>query len=196
MFNMILEALFGFIMIQGICSKSIQNVTIDDSKFVTTDLLENWKKNMTDWITDALDHSQKSKDHVFFYAMMPAADITLNKNSIVKFSEVSNNEGNHFNSGDSVFVSPVSGVYLFSWTTTTTSSKTTNTELRVNNVRIETLHSAVGGTGAISVTKVIITNVKKNDHVWIQTSHYYTDNYFDYNYNSRSSFMGFLMYET
>lgn len=196
MFNMILEALFGFIMIQGICSKSMQNVTIDDSKFVTTDMLENWKKNMTDWITDALDHSQKSKDHVFFYAMMPAADITLNKNSIVKFSEVSNNEGNHFNSGDSVFVSPVSGVYLFSWTTTTTSSKTTNTELRVNSVRIETLHSAVGGTGAISVTKVIITNVKKNDHVWIQTSHYYTDNYFDYNYNSRSSFMGFLMYET
>ena len=140
--------------------------------------------------------SQKSKDHVFFYAMMPAADITLNKNSIVKFSEVSNNEGNHFNSGDSVFVSPVSGVYLFSWTTTTTSSKTTNTELRVNNVRIETLHSAVGGTGAISVTKVIITNVKKNDHAWIQTSGFYTDNYFDYNYNSRSSFMGFLMYET
>lgn len=196
MFNMILEALFGFIMIQGICSKSMQNVTIDDSKFVTTDMLENWKKNMTDWITDALDHSQKRKDHVFFYAMMPAADITLNKNSIVKFSEVSNNEGNHFNSGDSVFVSPVSGVYLFSWTTTTTSSKTTNTELRVNNVRIETLHSAVGGTGAISVTKVIITNVKKNDHVWIQTSGFYTDNYFDYNYNSRSSFMGFLMYET
>ena len=196
MFNMILEALFGFIMIQGICSKSMQNVTIDDSKFVTTDMLENWKKNMTDWITDALDHSQKSKDHVFFNAMMPAADITLNKNSIVKFSEVSNNEGNHFNSGDSVFVSPVSGVYLFSWTTTTTSSKTTNTELRVNNVRIETLHSAVGGTGAISVTKVIITNVKKNDHVWIQTSGFYTDNYFDYNYNSRSSFMGFLMYET
>jgi aspartate/tyrosine/aromatic aminotransferase len=93
-------------------------------------------------------------------------------------------------------VSPVSGLYLFSWTTTTTSSKNTNTELRVNNVRIETLHSAVGGTGAISVTKVIITNVKKNDHVWIQTSGFYTDNYFDYNYNSRSSFMGFLMYET
>jgi aspartate/tyrosine/aromatic aminotransferase len=128
--------------------------------------------------------------------MMPTADITLNKNSIVKFSEVLNNEGNHFNPGDSVFVSPVSGVFLFSWTTTTTSSKNTNTELRVNNVRIETLHASVGGTGTISVTKVIITNVKKNDHVWIQTSGVYTDNYFDYLYNSRSSFMGFLMYET
>lgn len=196
MFNMLLEALLGFIVIQGICSKSIQNVTIDESKVVTIDMLENWKKNMTDWITDALDHSEKSKDHVFFYAMMPTSDIILNKNSIVKFNEVLNNEGNHFNTGDSVFVSPVSGVYLFSWTTTTTSSKTTNTELRVNNVRVETLHSSVGGTGAISVTKVIITNVKKNDHVWIQTSGYYADNYFDYQYKSRSSFMGYLMYET
>ena len=127
---------------------------------------------------------------------MPTSDIILNKNSIVKFSEVLNNEGNHFNTGDSVFVSPVSGVYLFSWTTTTTSSKNTNTELRVNNVRIETLHAAVGGTGAISVTKVIIANVKKNDHVWIQTSSYFAENYFESDSNSQSSFMGFLMYVT
>ena len=56
----LLQALFGFIVIHGICSKSIQNVTIDDSKFVTTDMLENWKKNMTDWITDALDRKFSS----------------------------------------------------------------------------------------------------------------------------------------
>ena len=55
MFNMILQALFGFIVIQEICSKSIQNVTIDDNKVVTTDLLENWKKNMTDWMTKVLE---------------------------------------------------------------------------------------------------------------------------------------------
>ena len=51
-------------MIHGICSKSIQNVTIDDSKFVTTDMLENWKKNMTDWITDALDRKFSACDYV------------------------------------------------------------------------------------------------------------------------------------
>ena len=55
MFSMILQALFGFIVIQGICSKSIQNVTIDDNKVVTTDMLENWKKNMTDWMTKVLE---------------------------------------------------------------------------------------------------------------------------------------------
>jgi hypothetical protein len=40
-----------------------------------------------------------------------SATITLNKNSIVKFDEVSVNEGNHFNSGDGIFVAPVYGTY-------------------------------------------------------------------------------------
>ena len=60
MFNMILQALFGFIVIQGICSKSIQNVTIDDNKVVTIDMLENWKKNMTDWMTELFERKLSS----------------------------------------------------------------------------------------------------------------------------------------
>jgi hypothetical protein len=78
----------------------------------------------------------------------------LNKNSVVKFSDVLNNEGNHFNSGDSVFVSPVSGVYLFSWTTQTYSGKNVNTELRVNNVIKETLHASLGGSVCIYNSKI------------------------------------------
>jgi hypothetical protein len=57
---MILQTLFGFIVIQGICSKSIQNVTIDDNKVVTTDMLENWKKNMTDWMTELFERKLSS----------------------------------------------------------------------------------------------------------------------------------------
>jgi hypothetical protein len=58
------------------------------------------------------------------------------KNSIVKFDEVSVNEGNHFNSGDGIFVAPVSvsGTYLFSWTTQTDSNHLAETELRVDNI--------------------------------------------------------------
>ena len=140
---------------------------------------------------------QKDSDHVFFYAKMPQSAITLNKNSIVKFSEVSNNEGNHFNSGDSVFVSPVAGVYLFSWTTQTYSGNAVNTELRVNNVIKATLHADIGSSvGRVSISRVIICNVQKNDHVWIQTSGQYSENYFSYGYHSGSSFVGFLMYVT
>jgi hypothetical protein len=57
---MILQALFGFTVIQEISSKSIQNVTIDDNKVVTTDMLENWKKNMTDWMTELFERKFSS----------------------------------------------------------------------------------------------------------------------------------------
>ena len=94
-------------------------------------------------------------------------------------------------------MSPVSGVYLFSWTTQTISGKHVDTELRVNNIVKETLHANIGSSaGWVSVSRVIICNVQKNDHVWIQTSGHYSENYFDYDYRSGSSFMGFLMYAT
>ena len=60
--------------------------------------------------------------------------ITLNKNAIVKFDEVSVNEGNHFNSADGIFVAPMSGTSLFSWTTLTDSNDLAETELRVDNI--------------------------------------------------------------
>jgi hypothetical protein len=131
---------------------------------------------------------------ISFFARL-SATTTLNKNSIVKFDDVSVNEGNHFNSGDDIFVAPVSGTYQFSWTTITTSGKLTETELRVDNAIQETLHISLG-TGTISVTKVVLCKVKKSDHVWIQTSNVYDTNYFVVaNGNAKSSFTGMLIHE-
>ena len=94
-------------------------------------------------------------------------------------------------------MSPVSGVYLFSWATMTYGGKGVNTELRVNNVVKETLRVNIGSSaGRLSVSKVIICNVQKNDHVWIQTSGHFVENYLRYYFDSGSSFMGFLMYVT
>ena len=120
--------------------------------------------------------------------------ITLIKNSIVKFDEVSINEGNHFNSGDGIFVAPVSGTYQFSWTTLTTTGKLVETELRVDNIVKETLHIILG-TGNISGTKVVLCKVGKGDHVWIQTSHVYTTNFFYVANAAKSSFTGMLIHE-
>lgn len=112
---------------------------------------------------------------ISFFARL-SATTTLNKNSIVKFDDVSVNEGNHFNSGDGIFVAPVSGTYQFSWTTITTSGKLTETELRVDNAIKETLHISLGA-GNISGTKVVLCKVGKGDHVWIQTSNSYGTKY-------------------
>jgi hypothetical protein len=81
--------------------------------------------------------------------------IILNKNSIVKFDELSVSEGNHFNSGDGICVAPVARNYLFSWTTLTATDKQTETELRVGNVIKETLHISLG-IGAISGTSGVV----------------------------------------
>ena len=118
----------------------------------------------------------------------------LNKESIVKFDEVSINEGNHFNSGDGIFVAPVSGIYQFSWTTLIVSAKVAQTELRVDNVVKDTLHVYIGD-GTISGTKVVLCKVKKGDHVWIQTSNAYATNYFHVKLAAKSSFTGMLIHE-
>ena len=130
---------------------------------------------------------------ISFFARL-SATITLNKNSIVKFDEVSVNEGNNFNSGDGIFVAPVYGTYQFSWTTITTSGKLAETELRVDNAIKETLHISLGA-GTISGTKVVLCKVGKGDHVWIQTSHVYATNYFYVANAAKSSFTGMLIHE-
>jgi hypothetical protein len=121
---------------------------------------------------------------------------TLNKNSIVKFDEVSVNEGNHFNSGDGIFVAPLSGTYQFSWTTITTSNKLAETELRVDNVIKETLHIALGSSaGNLSGRKVVLCKVTKGDHVWIQTSNVHATNFFYVANAAKCSFTGMLIHE-
>lgn len=131
---------------------------------------------------------------VLFFVRL-SKSITLNKDSIVKFDEIMINEGNRFNSGDGIFVSPVTGIFQFSWTTLTSAGKLVETELMVDNSAVDTLHLALSSNdGNISGTKVVICKVKKGDHVWIQTSSNYASNYFYKANAAKSSFTGMLIH--
>lgn len=127
---------------------------------------------------------------------MDDTDITYNKNSIVKFKDVLYNEGKHFFPGDSIFIAPVSGVYLFSWTIQCYSGKTSVTELRVANTVKEKIGVSLGSTGIELFTRVVVCNVEKGQHVWIQTGNVFTENYFENGYSSPGSFMGVLLFKT
>ena len=136
--------------------------------------------------------SDDQKTNVYFYAEL-SSSISLNKNSIVKFDVELVDEGNSFNSGDGIFVAPVAGVNMFSWTIQMNSNQNTNTELRVDNVVKGRQLTDMPTASYLGTTRLVLCDVKKGDHVWIQTASSYTDNNFLEIHCSRSSFLGLLI---
>ena len=131
-----------------------------------------------------------------FYVTL-SSTTTLTYKSIVIFNEIQYEEGVNFNTGDGVFVSPVSGVFMFSWTTLTYSGKSIDTELRVDNiVKAKQIISLGSSAGSIQSTQFVICRVNEKDHVWIQTgAGFTTENFFDHLFKgSKSSFMGILIH--
>ncbi|CAC5396330.1 unnamed protein product [Mytilus coruscus] len=181
----------GILVFPGLKSKSIQNKTDEEDSFIGViakleDKIEN--------LTRIINQGKQTHDKPVLFFIRLSKITTLNKNSIVKFDEVMINEGNHFNSGDGIFVSPVTGIFQFSWTILTTTSKLVETELMVDNVVVDKLHVALtANDGNISGTKVVLCKVKKGDHVWIQTSSAYASNYFYIANVAKSTFTGMLI---
>lgn len=129
-----------------------------------------------------------------FYARL-SSTTTLNIHSTIKFDLVVTNEGGHYNPGDGVFVSPVSGAYLFSWTAMTHGTNYEFTELRVENV----VKAKVASSGAANHyspgTTTLVCHVDKGDHVWVETSSGTPTNYlYDWGEDT-TSFMGLLIHE-
>ncbi|XP_063441193.1 complement C1q tumor necrosis factor-related protein 2-like [Mytilus trossulus] len=191
MFEYILQIFIGILVMPGFETKSIQNKTDEEDSLIgVIAKLENKIDNLTRIVNEGKQIHEKP---VLFFVRL-SKTITLNKDSIVKFDEVMLNEGNHFNSGDGIFVSPVTGIFQFTWTLLTTTSQVVETELMVDNVVVDTLIAALYSSGNISGTKIVLCKVKKGDHVWIQTSSVYTSNYFYKANAAKSSFTGMLIY--
>lgn len=135
------------------------------------------------------------KRNVLFYVELSVT--TLNINSIVKFDTQFIDEGYNYNTGDGIFVVPVSGVYLLSLNVQTHQSKTVETELKVDNiVKGKQLMAWGSGAGHFGTTMNVLCTVNKDDHVWIQTISVYSDNYFYQTHDDvRSSFMGLFIQE-
>ena len=102
------------------------------------------------------------------------------------------NNVNHYHPADGGFVTPIFGVYMFSWNTITLDSNYLFTELRVENE----IKGSVGSTGATSMfipgSTPLLCHVRKGDHVWVQTSGASSKHYM-YHWNISTSFMGFLL---
>lgn len=114
----------------------------------------------------------------------------------MKFNEEKIDEGDNFNTGDGIFVVPVSGIYLFSWTMQTYSGKYVDTELRVQNLVKGTQHTSLSSSaGNFATTRNVLCSASKGDHVWIQTSKHYSENTLVVANGARCSFMGILIHD-
>ncbi|XP_063435408.1 uncharacterized protein LOC134716373 [Mytilus trossulus] len=190
---------FIFSMFLVVSSKSIRNDTDVDSRM---DIMESSLEKMEQRILNLTNEvtilsKRKNEEHVMFYVTLSPTAV-LNYKSIVIFNEIQFEEGENFNSGDGVFVSPVSGVFMFAWTIRTHSVKTIDTELKVDNVvKAEQILNLGSAAGQIQTTQFVICQVKKGDHVWIQTAPDYTNiNTFQDYYGAKSSFMGILIHRS
>ncbi|VDI26707.1 Hypothetical predicted protein [Mytilus galloprovincialis] len=180
----------------GIYSKSIQNSTNEEQDFTFLRNEVKFLKERLDNVTEIVEKGTKTGQKSVLYFVRLSSETTLNKNSIVKFDNVITDEAGNFNPGDGIFVSPVTGIYLFSWTVFTASSKIVDTELRVDNVIIDTMYAYIGIGSHVPATKIVLCQVKKGDHVWIQTTAHTTENVFaNPTGASKSSFTGMLVHE-
>ncbi|VDI78010.1 Hypothetical predicted protein [Mytilus galloprovincialis] len=185
----------GIILFQRVISKSISNGTIENR----TESLERSFESLVmriNNISDILNNLPKQmqiEKHPVFYVEL-SVTTTLNINSIVKFDTEFIDDGNNFNTGDGIFIAPISGVYLFCWTIQTYSSKTVQTELRVDNiVKGIGLMTLGSGAGHFATTRNVFCTVNRGDHVWIQTSYYSDNNFHVPHVGVRSSFMGLFI---
>ncbi|VDI27099.1 Hypothetical predicted protein [Mytilus galloprovincialis] len=188
----------GILFLRGAFSKSIINGTSAENRLDTLEkrinVFEKQMENITDLLINFPLHPVPHSQRPLFYIEL-SNDVTLNKNSIVKFDVTRVDVGDNFNTGDGIFIAPRSGIYLFSWTVKMFSGKNTHTELRVDNVVKGRQIVALGSVGHLATTRNVLTNVKHGDHVWIQTGPYYTENIFDETQNVVSSFMGIFLQE-
>ncbi|CAC5364498.1 unnamed protein product [Mytilus coruscus] len=153
---------FVFSITEQIFSKSIQNITSleEDSINSRLELLETKL---------SLLENERNKQPVLFYVIIKDGDIHFNKHSAVVFETVIINEGDHYNNNDGVFVAPLTGIYMFSWTVSTADANYIITDLVVEeNVISSTGEREVDSGSYTSASMTAFCRMRKDDHAWLE----------------------------
>ncbi|XP_034304093.2 cerebellin-1-like [Magallana gigas] len=133
---------------------------------------------------------------VLFSAYKSSSESGISTNVKIRFEGTYINIGNHYHTENGIFIAPVSGVYMFHWTIITGGTGYTTQLMVAGSSRASTYVPFPGGTGSSSA--MVIINVNKDDHVWIQiygsSKHVYGGST-SYG-NNQSTFSGILLQKT
>ncbi|XP_033760927.1 uncharacterized protein LOC117342779 [Pecten maximus] len=147
------------------------------------------KHNSTDDITT----SQKPQDKVMRPVRVPSEEavgafsvslsrsMDLHANFVLTYDEVNLDKGGNYNKVDGVYTAPISGVYVFTWTSTGTTTDDVFTELVVDGSSRGTILADGDQYHWDSATGLIVTPVAAGDHVFIRSKrggHLYSEDYY------------------
>ncbi|XP_061194077.1 multimerin-2-like [Saccostrea echinata] len=138
----------------------------------------------------------EQSDPVIFSAYKSSYTSGISTRVTVRFDQTYINIGNHYHTEDGIFIAPMTGVYMFHWTIVSGSSDFT-TQLMVGGSARASSYVPYPG-GADSGSAMVIINVNKEDHIWIQI--YGSSEYVYGGRNSegsiQSTFTGILLRKT
>uniref|UniRef100_K1QCH2 Multimerin-2 n=1 Tax=Magallana gigas TaxID=29159 RepID=K1QCH2_MAGGI len=99
---------------------------------------------------------------IIFSAYKYTSESSISTKTIIRFERTYINPGNHYHTEDGIFIAPVTGVYMFHWTTVSGSSDFT-TQLMVDGRPKASAYVPYPG-GNDSSSAMAIIEVNKDDH--------------------------------
>ncbi|XP_061194076.1 adiponectin-like [Saccostrea echinata] len=135
-------------------------------------------------------------DPVFFSAYKSSGTSGISTRTIIRFEQTYINIGNHYHTEDGIFIAPMTGIYMFHWTIATGGTDF-YTQLIVGGTAQASNYVPHPG-GPDSSSAMVIINVNKDDHIWIQiygsNEHVYGGSHGEG--NIQSTFTGILLRKT
>ncbi|XP_071166726.1 complement C1q tumor necrosis factor-related protein 3-like [Mytilus edulis] len=128
---------------------------------------------------------------VSFMAHLSTDLSRVGNNHTIHFDRVITNNGQSYNPLDGIFHTPVTGTYVFIWTTTNRDHSYMNSELLKNGVRVaRAMSDAMDHADYAVATSFAVINLTEGDEVWIQSGTWHSGALAGDDY---SSFAGWIL---
>lgn len=103
---------------------------------------------------------------IMFSAYKSSSEGSISSGVTIRFDQTYINLGSHYHTEDGIFIAPETGIYMFHWTIATGGSAYSTQLIVGGTSRASNLVPRPGA--ASSSSAMVILNVQKEDHVWIQ----------------------------
>lgn len=129
---------------------------------------------------------------VAFHALMSSNTPDITVEHTLRFDMVKTNIGNGYHPATGVFIVPVTGVYVFTWTIRVDAHNYHTTQLMKNTEGVDVVHlNPNGGIGEVTGIAVFMAN--EGDDVFIETYTQFNGGYISSDAAGRSSFSGWKL---